>query len=412
MEPHLIKLPFFRPPKSLHSFPKIILFSSLILLTVTLVYLYDYPSLRPSVYSSSPSSLTDIIIVNSTETRSTKVCDITRGEWIPDPEAPYYTNMTCRLIQEHQNCMKYGRPNMDFLKWRWRPEGCELPRFDPTRFLELVRGKSLAFVGDSLARNHMQSLMCLLSQVDYPEDISETKDENFKSMFYTNYNLTISIFWSPFLIKAHEIGLEGQWNLYLDEADDTWTSRIEVFDHVIISCGNWFSRISMFYENRQLVGCHFCQLDNVTDLTLHYSHRMALRTAFKAINKLTDYKGTIILRTTSPSHFENGEWNRGGNCGRTRPFQSNETRLEGRELDQYKTEVEEFREAERVGRTRGHEFRLMDTTGVMQMRPDGHPSRYGHWAHENVTLYNDCVHWCLPGPIDTWNDILLQIMSM
>jgi len=94
-----------------------------------------------------------------------KYCDIFRGEWVPDPEAPYYTHKTCHMIQEHQNCLKYGRPDLGFLKWRWRPSGCELPRFDPLQFLQFARGKSLAFVGDSLARNHMQSLLCLLSQV-------------------------------------------------------------------------------------------------------------------------------------------------------------------------------------------------------------------------------------------------------
>jgi hypothetical protein len=52
----------------------------------------------------------------------------------------------------------------------------------------------------------------------------------------------------------------------------------------------------------------------------------------------------------------------------------------------------------------------MDTTAAMVLRPDGHPSRYGHWAHENVTLYNDCVHWCLPGPVDVWNEMLLHVL--
>jgi hypothetical protein len=69
------------------------------------------------------------------------------------------------MIQEHQNCLKYGRPDLGFLKWRWRPSGCELPRFDPVQFLQFVRHRKLAFVGDSLARNHMQSLLCLLAQV-------------------------------------------------------------------------------------------------------------------------------------------------------------------------------------------------------------------------------------------------------
>lgn len=92
-------------------------------------------------------------------------CNLFSGEWVPNPEEPYYTNLTCWAIQEHQNCMKFGRPDTGYLKWRWKPDGCDLPLFDPQQFLELVRGKSIAFVGDSVARNHMQSLICLLSKV-------------------------------------------------------------------------------------------------------------------------------------------------------------------------------------------------------------------------------------------------------
>lgn len=92
-------------------------------------------------------------------------CDLFSGEWVPNPGGPYYTNTTCQTIQEHQNCMKFGRPDTEFMKWRWRPDDCELPIFDPHKFLELVKGKSLGFVGDSVTRNHMQSLICLLSRV-------------------------------------------------------------------------------------------------------------------------------------------------------------------------------------------------------------------------------------------------------
>lgn len=54
---------------------------------------------------------------------------------------------------------------MDFVNWRWKPDECELPRFDSMAFLHLLRGKKLAFIGDSVARNHMESLLCILSQV-------------------------------------------------------------------------------------------------------------------------------------------------------------------------------------------------------------------------------------------------------
>ncbi|KAK6796851.1 hypothetical protein RDI58_004552 [Solanum bulbocastanum] len=75
--------------------------------------------------------------------------------------------MSCNAIYEYQNCMKYGRPDTDFFKWKWKPDGCELSIFDAHQFLEIVRGKSMAFVGDFVARNHMESLICLLSKVLY-----------------------------------------------------------------------------------------------------------------------------------------------------------------------------------------------------------------------------------------------------
>lgn len=92
-------------------------------------------------------------------------CDIFRGTWISYQNMPYYNNATCREIFDQQNCMKFGRPDTDFMKWKWKPDECELPRFEAEQFLELVRGKSMAFVGDSLGRNQMQSLQCLLARV-------------------------------------------------------------------------------------------------------------------------------------------------------------------------------------------------------------------------------------------------------
>uniref|UniRef100_A0A0D3GF85 Trichome birefringence-like N-terminal domain-containing protein n=1 Tax=Oryza barthii TaxID=65489 RepID=A0A0D3GF85_9ORYZ len=143
--------------------------------------------------------------------------------------APYYTNATCGEIQEHQNCMKYGRPDLGFLRWRWRPERCELPRFDAAAFMEVVRGRSMAFVGDSLARNHMQSLMCLLSKVENPKDVSTTKDPEFRTVRYESHNFTVAAFRSPYLVTANQSSdpAGGMWDLYLDEPDAAWATAME-----------------------------------------------------------------------------------------------------------------------------------------------------------------------------------------
>lgn len=104
--------------------------------------------------------------VSASRVSTTAACDVGKGEWMPDPAAPYYTNATCPFIDSRQDCMRFGKPELEsILRWRWQPDGCDLPRFDAAAFLRLVRHKSMAFVGDSVARNHMQSLMCLLSKV-------------------------------------------------------------------------------------------------------------------------------------------------------------------------------------------------------------------------------------------------------
>ena len=92
-------------------------------------------------------------------------CDILDGEWVPYSGGAPYTNNTCRWIESHQNCMGNGRPDTGYINWRWSPKSCELPRFDAKKFLETMRDKSWAFVGDSITRNHLQSFICLLSEV-------------------------------------------------------------------------------------------------------------------------------------------------------------------------------------------------------------------------------------------------------
>lgn len=135
------------------------LFGSSLLLMIN-----NNPNSNNNKHPSSSPAAHDHDLIDEPST-SVKKCDIFSGEWVPNPKAPYYTNRTCWAIHEHQNCIKYGRPDSEFMKWKWKPNGCELPIFNPFQFLEIMRGKSMAFVGDSVGRNHMQSLICLLSRV-------------------------------------------------------------------------------------------------------------------------------------------------------------------------------------------------------------------------------------------------------
>lgn len=80
-------------------------------------------------------------------------------------------------------------------------------------------------------------------------------------------------------------------------------------------------------------------------------------------------------------------------------------------LEFYTVQLEEMRIAEKTGGRDGGKFVLFDSTRPMKLRPDGHPSKYGHWPGAKLVMPNDCVHWCLPGPIDVWNDFLQELLK-
>ncbi|KAL9676345.1 hypothetical protein QQ045_004559 [Rhodiola kirilowii] len=368
----------------------------------------------------SPSPL--VSLATATQGPSIKLgekCDLFSGKWVRNTRAPYYTNVTCWAIHEYQNCTKYGRQDTDYLKWQWQPDRMGVICPSSTllvswRCLEISQWHLL----ETVARNYMQSLMCLLSRVEDPVDESYTPDEQFKRWIYKTYNFTLATFWTPHLVRAKYLEstnptLPKIHHLYLDEHDEKWTSQIEDFSYVRISGGHWFFSPMVYHEEGRIVGCHYCQDKKVLDLKMYYGYKKAMRTALKAINDLKHYKGVTFLRTFAPSHFENGAWNQGGDCVRKRPYRSNETSLVASNLEVYLTQVEEFKVAEREGIRRGLKFRLLDVTPLMLLRPDGHPSKYGHWPNgTQIMSHNDCVHWCLPGPIDNWNDLLLEMLKM
>ncbi|BAT89831.1 hypothetical protein VIGAN_06090800 [Vigna angularis var. angularis] len=60
--------------------------------------------------------------------------------------------------------VKRVRSDSGYLYWRWSPRDCKLPEFNPKKFLKFMRNKSLAFIGDSVSRNHVQFLLCILSK--------------------------------------------------------------------------------------------------------------------------------------------------------------------------------------------------------------------------------------------------------
>lgn len=128
----------------------------------------------------------------------------------------------------------------------------------------------------------------------------------------------------------------------------------------------------------------------------------------------TPHKGLIFFRTSTPDHFEDGKWDTGGTCPRTEPDMEGEMELKELSRTLRSIELRKFEEAASVAETNGVRLMFLDLLRMMQKRPDGHPGPYRHFypfaEDENAEVQNDCLHWCLPGPIDAWNDVIMQML--
>ncbi|XP_022757517.1 protein trichome birefringence-like 25 isoform X2 [Durio zibethinus] len=346
-------------------------------------------------------------------------CDLFTGDWVPDPSALAYTNASCHAIEDHQNCMRNGRPDSGYLYWRWNPRDCELPRFDPEKFLDFMRNKSWAFIGDSISRNHVQSLLCILSQVEQAVEVYHDEEYRSKRWHFPSHNFTLSVVWTPFLLKAdifEDINgvSSSEIQLHLDKLDETWTKQYRNFDYAVIGGGKWFLKTAIYHENNTVAGCHYCPGKNLTELGFDYAYRKALKSV---LNFTLNYgrKAFIFLRTTTPDHFENGEWFSGGTCNRTAPFKEGEVDMKDVDAVMRDIELEEFEKAASIRAENGVILKLLDTTRLSLLRPDGHPGPYRQFEtfakDKNAKVQNDCLHWCLPGPIDSWNDLLMEIIN-
>jgi hypothetical protein len=89
-------------------------------------------------------------------------CNMFQGSWVYDDAPPMYDTAGCPFVEPEFDCQKYGRPDKRYLRYRWRPASCELPRFNGQDFLNKWRGKKVLFVGDSISLNQWESLVCML----------------------------------------------------------------------------------------------------------------------------------------------------------------------------------------------------------------------------------------------------------
>ncbi|KAJ6971127.1 hypothetical protein NC653_035410 [Populus alba x Populus x berolinensis] len=376
-------------------------------------------------------------------------CDLYQGSWFYDSLGPLYTNNTCPVLTQMQNCQGNGRPDKEYENWRWKPSQCDLPRFDAKKFLELMRGKTIAFIGDSVARNQMESMLCLLWQgnlflqliasievfievilasmghafprVEAPKNRGNKKMQRY--LFRSTSTMVVRI-WSSWLVhqtsESIDFAPKGVVKLHLDAPDEHFMEFIPNFDVIVLSSGHWFAKQSVYVLNNEIVGGQLWWPDRSRPKKINNveAFGISVETILTSIATHPNFTGLTILRTYSPDHYEGGAWNTGGSCtGKEKPLAPGELVENGFTEIMHKKQITGFDRAINKASNKSR-LKLMDITESFGYRHDGHPGPYRSLDPNKLTKRGtggkpppqDCLHWCMPGPVDTWNELVLEII--
>lgn len=77
-----------------------------------------------------PGKINHTIGLNHLPETSAKRCDLSQGRWVYDNVShPLYRTKNCPFADPGFRCQENGRPDTDFMNYRWQPHGCNLPRY-------------------------------------------------------------------------------------------------------------------------------------------------------------------------------------------------------------------------------------------------------------------------------------------
>lgn len=334
------------------------------------------------------------IVQNNRE--SSKRCDFSVGKWVYDESYPLY-DPNCPYLSTAVTCQKNGRPDSDYEKWKWKPSGCSIPRFDALRFLGKMRRKRIMLVGDSIMRNQWESLVCLVQGV-IPTGRKRVTYHGPAMAFHSmDFETSIEFLWAPLLVELKK-SPENKRVLHLDLIEENakyWRG----VDILVFDSAQWWT-----HSDKTSSWDYYKEGNNlIKNMTLMVAYQKGLSTWASWVDlNLNPQKTKVIFRSMSPRHNRENGW-KCDNQKQPLPFFS---------LQQHAPEPLVVLQG--VLKKMRFPVYLQDITTMTALRGDGHPSVYRKATSQDekqrIGHSSDCSHWCLPGVPDIWNEMLSALL--
>ncbi|KAL3654891.1 Xylan O-acetyltransferase 1 [Castilleja foliolosa] len=344
---------------------------------------------------------------------STDGCDFSKGKWVYDNVTmPLYKEEECVFLTAQVTCVRNGRNDTLYQNWRWQPSDCSLPKFDARVLLEKVRGKRVMFVGDSVNRNQWESMLCLLNSVIPPGRATWTMGAPLSVFYIQDYNATFEFYWSPFLVESnsddsrnHSISQRIIMPKSISKHGNNWKSA----DFLVFNTYIWWMNshsIKVLRESSKQ------GLSEYNDVERSLAYERVLTTWATWLKHNVDHNRTSsFFISMSPVHQQSSNWNNPAEVAcalETMPILNTSMAIE-MGTDRRLLEV-----TKKVINDTEIPVTLIDITALSEYRKDAHTSVYTINKGKLLTpeqkadpaKYADCLHWCLPGVPDTWNELL------
>ncbi|CAN0901236.1 Protein trichome birefringence-like 16 [Linum grandiflorum] len=337
-----------------------------------------------------------------------RVCNYAKGKWVVDDSLPLYSGFGCKQwLASMWACRLMQRTDFSYEKIRWQPKDCEMERFEGNEFLKRMEHKTLAFVGDSLGRQQFQSLMCMITGglnrsdvLDVGEEYGFISPENGRpsgwAYRFPSTNTTVLYHWSSCLCDVEPIDKDDPktyYAMHLDRPPAFLRDNLNRIHVLVLNTGHHWNR-GKLNSNRWIMYVGGVKNTNRKLIAMGDAKNFTIHSIVSWVNsQLPEHPHLkAFYRSISPRHFVGGDWNTGGSCDNTTPMSIGKELLE---------EVSSDYSARNA--VQGTGVKILDITGLSKLRDEGHISRYSITAAAGV---QDCLHWCLPGVPDTWNEIL------
>lgn len=274
-----------------------------------------------------------------------------------------------------------------------------------------MQDKTIAFVGDSLGRQQFQSLMCMATGGEHNGEVLDVGKEydlvkppgavrpHGWAYRFPQTNTTVVFYWSASLsdlVPFNASDADSQVAMHLDRPPAFLRKHLRRFTALVLNTGHHWNR-GKLSKNRWVMHVNGTRLDQGSELKkIGKAKRFKINSIVKWVDSQLGSRPGLeaFFRTISPRHFSHGEWDTGGSCDNVVPLLSG-----GSEVVQ-----EGSSDALVEGALKGSKVRILDVTALSKLRDEAHISSY---RNDGTPGASDCLHWCLPGIPDSWNELLI-----